>query len=184
MNTISFKKTFIAALLTASFILFLVCNVKADVNPNGLSLTSCDSSGTQTEVYNIGQAMCLSGTGFAPLTTYNVYVVNHITWTDGVAIPARVSGSATTLTTDAIGAFFAYVMWPSAQEGVTDMIVDVNGDGLYNSNIDAKDGNHPAGTFVAPEYPVGVLGAVFVCIVACVLFKSTGSLHVNQSKVP
>jgi hypothetical protein len=165
------KKPFFLIFLIACFILVLVCNVKADTNPAGLSLTSCDSSGAQTEVYNVGQAMCLSGTGFAALTTYNVYVVNHIDWTDGTVIPSRVGGSATTVTTDASGAFFAYVMWSSAQAGVTDMVIDVNGDGLYISSIDAKDGNHITGTFAVPECPSGVLLAVVGCVAAFAVFR-------------
>jgi hypothetical protein len=126
--------------------------------------------------------MCLSGTGFAPSTTYNVYVVNHVEWTEGRTIPERVAGSATNLTTDEVGEFFAFVMWPSAEEGVTDMLVDLDGDGLYNSTIDALDDNHVTGLFTVPEYPLGVVIAVVTGFVAFVFFKSISGFRDRSRK--
>ncbi|MCW4024828.1 MAG: hypothetical protein NWF01_07330 [Candidatus Bathyarchaeota archaeon] len=162
-------------------LIFLATTVSA--NPPGITLTSCDSTGTQTESYTVGQAMCLSGTGFAPSTTYNVYVVNHTEWTEGRAIPERVAGSATSLTTDESGEFFAFVMWSTAEEGVTDMLVDADGNGVYNSAIDALDDNHVTSLFVVPEYPLGVLIAVVTGFVAFVVFKNIGGFRESFLKL-
>lgn len=157
-------------LALAVFCLILLATT-VSANPPEVTLTSCDSTGTQTEYYTVGQAMCLSGTGFAPSTTYDVYVVNHIEWTEGTSIPERVAGSATSLTTDEFGEFFAFVMWSSAEEGVTDMLVDMDGNGLYNSTIDALDDNHVTGLLPVPEYPLGVVAVVVAGLVAFVFYK-------------
>ncbi len=155
--------------LTGFCLLFWAATATA--NPPGITLTSCDSTGTQTEAYTVGQAMCLSGTGFEALTTYNVYVVNHVEWTENMEIPARVAGSASSVTTDSAGEFFAFVMWSSAEEGVTDMLVDVDGNGRYNSDVDALDDNHVTGLFVVPEYPLGVLFSLVAGLGAVIVFK-------------
>jgi hypothetical protein len=169
------------AFLLVSFLMLLTAGL-AKSNPAGITVTSVDSSGHQTEVYNVGDAMCLSGTGFAASTTYNVYVVYHGTLVDGTAFPARVSGSVTTLTTDASGTFTAVPLWPSAQASVTDMVVDVNGDGIYEASIDAVDGNHVTGGFVAPEYPLYALLATTACFAAFATFKIARPFKINLHK--
>jgi hypothetical protein len=172
---------FLGLLLASFCFLFAASNVYA--NPPGITLTSVDSSGTQTETYNVGDAICISGSGFAPLTTYDVYVVDDVTWTDGMTIPARVSGSVTTVTTDASGTFSAYPVWPNAQAGVSDIVIDMNGDGVYNVDVDAIDEDHTTGNLlVAPEYPLYGLLAIFACFAAFVTFKAGHNLKINLHK--
>ncbi|MCW3986469.1 MAG: hypothetical protein NWE91_08720 [Candidatus Bathyarchaeota archaeon] len=93
------------------------------------------------------------GSGYAPSTTYPIYVVNDTTWTNGMDIPDPIDGTAENVTTDGNGDI-AYsnleppgpppaLIWPSAVKvtGAYDVIVDVNNDGLYNETIDALDDN-------------------------------------------
>jgi hypothetical protein len=182
MNKPKVIKTLLPALLLASFCLLLTAST-ATANPSGISINSCDSSGKTTEVYNVGDSICITGSGFAPLTTYDVYVVNHITWTDGLTIPARISGSVTTLTTDASGSFFAYAVWPNAQAGASDIVIDMNGDGIYHSTVDVLEDNHTTSEpFVAPEYPLYALLATVTCFAAFLMFKTTGGLKTNYLK--
>jgi hypothetical protein len=171
MNKPKLGNQLFLSLLMASFVFFLSTSI-ANANPPGITLTSVNSAGTQTEVYHIGEAMCISGSGFTPLTTYDVYVTNDVTWTDGLTIPSRIAGTVSSLTTDATGGFQAFVVWSSAQAGVSDIVIDMNGDGIYNVDVDAIDENHTTGNFfVVAEYPLYGLLAIGTCFAAFAIFK-------------
>jgi hypothetical protein len=146
-------------------------------NPAGITIKSCDINNTQTEVWNVGDAMCITGSGFAPNTNYDIYLVNNVDWTDGLAIPARISGSATSLPTDNQGAFTVFVVWPNAQASYTDIIIDMNGNGVYDQNVDVLEENHTVGNmFAAPEYALGGVLAVIACFAALIIFKMWSGL--------
>jgi hypothetical protein len=152
----------------------LLAASSVSANPPGITLTSVDSSGTQTEEYVVGEAICISGSGFAPSTTYDVYVTDDVTWTEGLTIPARVTGSVTTVTTDTAGTFTAYPVWPNAQAGVSDIVIDMNGDGIYNAEVDAIDEDHTTRSpFVVIEYPLCGLFAIITCFGALAVFKAS-----------
>ena len=83
-------------------------------------------------------------------------MVDDTIWTDGMAIPTRVPGTATSVTTDGIGSIPAgTLIWSSSVIGKYDIVIDVGGDGYYNANtnplddMDVNDG--------LPLLPVSVL---------------------------
>jgi hypothetical protein len=163
------------ALLAVSILPLVISLVRA--NPPGITIKSCDINNVQTEVWDVGDAMCITGSGFAPNTNYAIYVVNNVDWTDGLPIPTRIDGTATTLPTDSSGSFTVFVVWANAQASYTDIIIDMNGNGVYDENVDVLEENHAVGNpFAVPEYAIGGLIAVIACFAALIVFKTGGKL--------
>ena len=109
--------------------------------------------------------------------TYDLYVIRDSTITNGMAIPTRVPGTETSVTTDGSGHIPAItVAWAGPlTPGKYDIIVDVNGNGIYDQSIDVIDDDDievTAGFFVIPEYPVGTIVSLAICLVALGVFKS------------
>jgi hypothetical protein len=110
-----------------------------------------DTFFTTDEVYVIGH-------GYSPSTTYHLYVVeDSATWTDGMAIPPRVNGTATTVSSDAGGYIPPTLVWSDPLViGKYDIVIDVNNNSVYDNGIDYLDDNDievTAGFSVIPEYP-------------------------------
>ena len=142
------------------------------------NIESCDSAGGKKDSFMIGDDVYGNGTGYLPQTTYDIYVVEDVTWVDGMAIPPRVPGTTTTVTTDANGNIPPTLLWSNPlTPGKYDIIVDVDSDGLYYSETDALDDNDvkvTAGFFVVPEVPLGTLTAaigMFGALMAFVKFN-------------
>jgi hypothetical protein len=144
------------------------------------TIESCDSAGVKKDTFAVGDDVYANGTCYRPQTTYDIYVVEDVTWVDGMAIPPRVPDTATTVTTDAYGNIPPTLLWSSPLEpGKYDIIVDVDGDGLYYAEADAIDDNDievTAGYFVVPEVPLGTITAaigMFGALVGFAKFKSS-----------
>jgi hypothetical protein len=132
-------------------------------------IISCDSSGAEKNFFITGETIYFKGSGFNANITAYVYVVSDVNWTDGMPIPARVANTTTEVATDASGNFGVTKVWHSAVHGQYDIVVDTNGDGKYNSAIDALDNNNivgAAGFLVTPEYPLGAVLALAACFAA------------------
>ncbi len=130
----------------------------ADLSFPAPLVESCSSSGAEKNNFNLYEDVRANGSGFLPNATYDFYVVNDVgTWTDGMPIPARVSGTATSITSDADGAILPVMVWSDPSTvGAYDMLVDVNKNGFYDEGIDALDSNDVEVTagFVIPEFAV------------------------------
>ena len=116
---------------------------------------SCSGTGEQKDSFNLYEDVHVNGSGFLPNATYDFYVVSDVeTWTDGMPIPAREAGTETMITSDADGNVLPVAIWndPST-EGAYDIVVDVNGNGNYDKDIDALDNDDVEVTagFVIPE---------------------------------
>jgi PKD repeat protein len=112
---------------------------------------------TSNEFYP-GDDVCAILSGFSPDTSYEVQVVKDVAWSDGTSIPSYVAKA--TLVTDAFGEVAdAYIVWSGATPGKYDMIVDVNGNSIYDVGVDAIDDFDvsTAGFFVIPELPIGTI---------------------------
>ena len=138
--------------------------------PSTPTIESSNISGTKKDIFQPGESVYATGSGYAASTTYDLYVVSDTTWTDGMAIPARVSGIETSITTDASGNIAAETLiWTSSVQGQYDIVVDVGGDGYYNVSTDALDDMDvsDAGFEAIPEFstialPVAsILGLLF-----------------------
>jgi hypothetical protein len=148
-----------------------------------VSLESCDSAGGATDVFNVGGDVYAKGTGLTPGGSYFVYVVpDQVNWgaLNGQNIPAWQTQTA--ITADGSGNFKELV-WSDAQYGLYDLVLDINGNGKYDSGIDLVDSDdvginvNTAGLLVVPEYALGSLAALGACFVGLVVFKKRTSLH-------
>jgi parallel beta-helix repeat protein len=110
---------------------------------------SSNATGATWNTFQAGDSVYVYGSGYSASTSYNISVVADTTWTDGMPIPAGEAGTATTVYTDGTGAI-AYsnmegfgtspaLIWTSATVGDYDIVVDVNGNGYYDSCMDALD---------------------------------------------
>jgi uncharacterized repeat protein (TIGR01451 family) len=129
------------------------------------SIESCDSTGVKKDNFNVGDNLYVNGTGFENFTSYSLYVVeDQSIWVDNMTIPTRVLGTATTVYSDADGNIPPTIAWSNPLvPGKYDIVVDVNGNGRYDVNIDALDNNDimvTAGIFVIPEVTIGSVMAI------------------------
>ena len=133
-----------------------------------ITIESAYGSGTQNDIFQPGESVYATGSGYAASTTYNLYIVDDTTWTDGMLIPARIADTETSVTTDASGNIPAgTLIWSVCVEGKYDIVVDVNGDGDYDAGIDALDTNVDVSFKEIPEFStiaipvVSILGLLF-----------------------
>jgi PKD repeat protein len=145
-----------------------------------MTIESCDSTGAKKDTFQLSDEVYATGTGYSASTTYDVYLVEDVTWVDGMAIPARVPGTTTSISSDATGNVPATLLWSDPLVlGKYDIVVDVDGDGLYYAESDALDDNDiqvTAGFFVIPEFWLGTILALAGC------FAAFGVFHVIKRK--
>lgn len=138
----------------------------------GVIVESADIAGAAQDVFRTGDLVHAIGSGYAASTTYDLYVVEDMTWTNGMAIPPRVSGTKSSVTTDGSGNIPAGTpIWTSAIEGEYDIVVDVAGNGQYDAFTDGLDSGSP-GFVVIPLAsvptlaPIGVIALIgLLCVI-------------------
>ncbi|MCW4030555.1 MAG: hypothetical protein NWE92_13030 [Candidatus Bathyarchaeota archaeon] len=138
------------------------------------TIQSCDQFGNLKDTFNLGEPVAVKGTGYDPLKTYNVYLVDDTEWTEGMSIPSRVTSTTNTITTQSDGTLGTPVIYSNPAPGKYDIIIDVNANGLYDSGIDTLLNNQvevTAGIFVLPEYAYGALLALIACFAAFIIIK-------------
>lgn len=139
------------------------------------TVETTDETGKRKNVFDPTETVYISGKGYSPSTTYDLYIVEDTTWRDGMDIPDRVSGTKTSVTTDENGKVPVSTMaWDGPlKPGRYDVVIDVNGNGKYDENIDALDDEDievTAGFFVIPEYWLGTILGLIGCFAAFVVF--------------
>jgi len=147
-----------------------------EVLEGGLRLESCDQTGARKDIFDTTETLYAKGKGYLPSTTYDIYVVNDVCiWSDCMPIPERVPGTATQVSSDALGEIPPTAVWKAPLiPGKYDIVIDVDGDGEYCRYIDALDNNDvkiTAAFFVIPEYPLGTILGLFMCIAALRAFR-------------
>ena len=145
-----------------------------------LIINSCSSAGTKKDDFDAAEGIWVNGSkGYSPSTTYPIFVVTDIDWDNDDPIPTRVEGTVLTVTSNPDGSILAKV-WDSARPGKYDIVIDFDGDGVYDEGIDPLDNNQvveTAGFFVIPEYALGTILALVVC------FASVGAYRrIKRSK--
>ncbi|MHB0976982.1 MAG: GEVED domain-containing protein [Candidatus Aquicultorales bacterium] len=115
------------------------------------TVESSNNGSTEQNNFTEGDTVYIYGNGYAAETTYTVSVVSNRSWSNGDPIPARVGGSRDKTRSDATGKVSG-VVWQGAVLGSYDIVVDVNGNGIFDSGIDALDDFDvgPAGFIVTP----------------------------------
>jgi hypothetical protein len=152
-------------------------NTYADLSFPPPIIESCNITGDAKDYFNLHEDVYVNGGDFSPLTTHDFYIVNDVaTWTDGMAIPTRVAGTATTINTDSDGNVALFAAWSDPPtNGLFDIIVDVNGNGHYDLGIDALDSDdvEVSAGFMIPEYAslLAILLLSMVAILSTVAVK-------------
>lgn len=140
-----------------------------------VTIESCDSAGSKKDTFHLAEDVYVTGRGYSPSATYDIYVVEDVVaWTDGMTIPSRVSGTATSVFSDASGAISATLVWSDPLViGKYDIVVDVDSDGVYDEGTDALDDSDievTAGFNVIPEVPLGTVMASAAMMIALVTY--------------
>jgi hypothetical protein len=145
------------------------------------TIESCNSKGVRDDRFNLDETIYVSGSGYSSSTTYKLYVVDDVTWEDGMPIPARVPSTATELSSDSSGDIRPTAVWADPLTlGKYDIVVDVNGNGVYDQGTDAlddKDITVTAGFFVIPEIWLGTILALAGCFAAFGVFRLLKRRH-------
>ena len=152
------------------------------------SFESGDPYGAQKDTFNPGEDVYVYGDGFTFSTTLDIHIVNDkATWQDGDTIPSRVAGTATTVSSDTSGKIPLTLVWlHGLTPGKYDIVVDVDGDGIYDKDTDCLDDNDvnvTAGFLVIPEYVMGIimgLAGFFAAFGAFRMFKSRGKANLSR----
>lgn len=135
------------------------------------TIESCDSTGTKKDSFDPSDTVYANGDGYCPSTTYDLYVVPDTMWTDGMAIP----GTSISVSSDSLGNIPpTAVMSSPLTPGKYDIVVDVNGNGVYDADIDALDDNDiqvTGGFLVIPEYWLGTILGLVGCFAAFGVFR-------------
>ena len=142
---------------------------------------SCNQAGDQKDLFDLGEAVYVTGGNYSSSTTYNFYiVVDEETWSDGMTIPERVPDTATTISSNIDGDIPPTAVWSNPQTvGKYDIVVDVNGNDQYDAGIDALDDNDievTGGFFVIPEFLSFIILPLFMTatlLAAIMLGKKT-----------
>ena len=137
------------------------------------TIESCNATGEIEDVFTFNQSVYVKGSGYAPSTTYDIYIVDDVSpWIDGSAIPARISGTVGSVVSNASGDIPLTALWSAPlMQGEYDIVVDVNGDGYYNASVDVLDESYvqiEAGFNVIPEH-LGIISGAMACCAALVI---------------
>jgi hypothetical protein len=175
-------------ILTLACLIALLCIAPtlalAEVGP---TVSFRNLEGTWDDTFLVYQTVYVEGTGYTPEADYAIYIVPHQEWVDGEAIPEAVTGTASTITSDADGNVPATVVWESyLTVGEYDAVVDVNDNGVYDAETDVTDemrvryalglqSSKPSeSVFVTPEIPFGTIMGVLAFLIALgIYYKRT-----------
>ena len=133
----------------------------------GAVIKSCNSAGARKDLFDLGETVYVNGSKWTENTTYSFYiVVDEETWSEGMAIPERVPDTATNVSANIDGDIPPTAVWSNLQtEGKFDIVLDVNGNGLYDAEIDFLDDSDievTAGFSVIPEFSSSLILLLFV----------------------
>jgi len=125
------------------------------------TVESCDDAGTGKNVFNVSDTIYGRGAGYIPSSDCSLYIVSDRNWTDGMAI----SGSAINVDSDAAGNILPTdLLNPPLSLGKYDVVVDVNGNGVYDEGIDALHENVEVTEIVIPEYQLFVIPIFMIAL--------------------
>jgi len=150
------------------------------------TVESCNSTGEKKDTYNLSEDVYVNGYDFLPSTTYDFYVVDDVeVWTDAMSIPSRISGTDTSVSSDSDGNISPTLIWNDPSTiGEYDIIVDVNGNGLYDAGLDSLDTNDVEVTagFIIPEFLAFIIVPLFmiVTLVTAISHNRKSSLKLKK----
>ena len=156
-------------------------------SPSVTEIESCDLYGAAKDHFDSGETVYVTGSGFFPSSTLDFYLVDDVgVWMDGMPIPARIPDTVTTVVSSAFGDIPPTAVWVSPQTiGAFDLIVDVDGDGIYLEGEDALDDGDvgESAGFAIPEFPsMLVLPLLMALSLGVVLLSKKKSLRGKNSR--
>jgi hypothetical protein len=118
------------------------------------SIETCDSTGNPKDDFDPGERVYLSGKGLAASTEYVVSIVpDSDIWITGMPIKG-IPDVSSRLSSDEEGAIPPAALWDTIQsDGEYDILLDINGNGLYDGGVDPIDNSDDGSTggFAIPE---------------------------------
>ena len=147
--------------------------VETTQTPN---LESSNPDGHRKDAFEIGETIFAYGSNYSPSTTYNIYILEDIaSWNNGTTIPTRIPGTATTITSNTEGAIPPTPIWTNPQTtGKYDIIIDVNGNGIYDAGTDAIDNDDIEVTagLTIPEISPQFMMAILILVTSIAFLSS------------
>ena len=125
----------------------------AMVQVPGPSGNATDSDAVTKDEYYEDEVIYATGSGFAPNTLVDIYIIDDYAWFNGMNISnlfpyAEQKDSLT----DEYGNIGPVAIWPNPDLGEYDMVFDADQNGIYNELIDVVDNPHDPG-FTILETP-------------------------------
>lgn len=112
----------------------------ASTRPTSAAIMSCTESREPLDEFMVDTFVFMTGNGFSPSTGFDVYVVeDQESWVDEMVIPARMEGTEARIESNATGDIRPTVVWDPQVVGAFDVVIDVNGNGYYDEDVDALD---------------------------------------------
>ena len=144
--------------------------------PTVPSIESADADGNNKDTFRLSDTLYVYGSQYDPDQQYDIYVVADTAWNDKMIIPPRMAESLTTVASNSSGNIPVTPVWnPSLTLGRYDIIVDVDGDGLYCAGIDALIDDNPvlvtAAFLEVPEYWAVTVLALAGCSTGVICFS-------------
>ena len=138
------------------------------------TIESCNQGGGQKDTFEISDTIYVIGDNYPPSSTFDFYIVENVeSWTNNMTIPERVPGSSTTISSNADGWIPPIAIWSATDTvGNYDIIVDINGNGIYETEIDALDDNDievTDGFVIIPEISTWIMLLTFIIATLAVI---------------
>lgn len=129
------------------------------------NIESCSIAGVTKDTYVLGETIYVNGSGFPNSSIFDLYILEDTEWVDNMSLPARIVDTATSVSSDSLGNISPTAVWNNPQTlGKFDIVVDVNGNGKYDTYTDALDNNDvvtTAGLQIVPELALTVVLVFF-----------------------
>ena len=134
-----------------------------------------DSVGGVQEVYNTGETVYATGSGFVPNILVDIYIVDDYAWVGGEKITDyQVYASLKDVPTNAAGNITAVEIWSNPIPGEYDIVFDANQNEIYDVGVDVVDHpNHPGFTVFGKVPALTPLGLIALVGLLTIIATST-----------
>jgi hypothetical protein len=157
-----------------------------EVNLSATSGISANDSGTRQDTFELGETIYGQAVlGLQAGSEYDLYVIDdRSSWSEGDLIPLRVTGSASSFTADGNGNMpTGTSLYSNPMSGDYDIVIDVNGNGIYNDNVDYLDDSPAVGAIVFAMGDVSQEGNVTPYDASLVLQYVAGLKNLSTSQL-
>jgi hypothetical protein len=122
-------------------------------SPPTMTISPCDSEGTEKGVFDLNEDVYVKGSGFPPSISMDIYIIP-----DGASFTPDNAKAKASLTTDDLGNLAVTFVWTADEMNSYDVWVDVNQNGIHdNSDVVNYIAMSTYSFFVIPESPLGAL---------------------------